>query len=150
MEQCSVGGTWLYLWIHTTKPQKIHTQTHTHTHPRPPPRADHPGCFCSVFRSVTFLGGINQTKEKSQEQNQHLVSLVVLLLQKVWVSQWLEKMRIGVTFIASLRVGVTRHEPMIVPPEASLHRSHLQYPASQGCTFMTFSVLIMPIVLGES
>ena len=47
-------------------------------------------------------------------------------------------------------VGVTCHEPMIVPSKAMLHTSHLQYPASQGCTFMTFSMLIMPIVLGES
>ena len=78
--------------------------THTHTHPptRPPPGSDHPWYLWETLLTFFFLGGTNQTKEKSQEQNLHPVSLVVLLLSRLRVSRWLERMRILTLFIGSL------------------------------------------------
>ena len=56
--------------IHIAKPQK----GDTHTPPGPPPRSHHPWYLWGTWLSFLFLGGTNQTKEKSQEQNLHLVS----------------------------------------------------------------------------
>ena len=105
--------------------------THTHTHPRPPPRSDRPWYLWEILLSFLFLGGTNHTKEKSQEQNLHLVSHgpssvkadcvpvagedgnratfygIVMLVWRV-MNQWL--------FLLSPR----------------LHRSHLPYPVWQG------------------
>ena len=57
--------------------------THTHTAPpnppRPPPRSEHPWYLWETFLIIRFLGITNQTKEKTQHQNLHLVALIVLL-----------------------------------------------------------------------
>ena len=70
--------------------------------PRPPPRSDHPWYLWDTLLSFLFLGHTNQTKQKSQEHNLHLVSLVDFLLSRLRVSQWLERMGILPLFIASL------------------------------------------------
>lgn len=63
-----------------------------HTHPRPPPTSDRPWYLWDTLLSFLFLGGTSQTKEKSQEQNLHLASLVASLLPRLRASQGLERM----------------------------------------------------------
>ena len=52
--------------------------------------------------SFLFLGGTNQTKEKSQKENLNLVSPVVFLLEELRVFQRLESMGVGAAFIGLL------------------------------------------------
>ena len=81
--------------------------------------------------SFLFLGSTNQTKEKSQEENLHLGSLMDFLLSRLRVSQWLERVRIVTLFIGSLCwCDVMNQRSSLLSPK--LYRSHLQYPASQG------------------
>ena len=88
----------------TKQNHKINTHTHTHTPTlrRPPPRSERPWYLRDALLSFLFLGHTNQTKQKSQEHNVHLVSLVDFLLSRLRVSQWLERMGILPLFIASL------------------------------------------------
>ena len=108
------------------------THTHTHTHiPRPPPRSDHPWYLWETLLSLLFLGGTNHTKEKSQEQNLHLVSLMVFLLEKLRVSQRLERMRVGATFYRIVTLVWHVMNPWLSLLRSRLQRHDLQYPAWQ-------------------
>ena len=49
--------------------------------------------------SWSFLGSTHQTKEKSQEHSLHLVTLVILPLQNLRVSQLLERLWIASAFL---------------------------------------------------
>ena len=90
----------------TTKWTHTHTHAHTHTYTptlqRPPPRSDHHWYLRDALLSFLFLGHTNQTKQKSQEHNLHLPSLVDVLLSRMRASQWLERMGIVPLFKASL------------------------------------------------
>ena len=79
---------------------RAHTHAHTHTikQARPSSRSAHSGYLWGVYLSWSFLGGTNQDKDKTQEQNLHLVSLVLFLLDKRRAPQLLERMWIGSTF----------------------------------------------------
>ena len=120
------GGRWLGLWIHVTKPQKGHIHTQHPMTPRPPPRSEHPWYLWETFLIIRFLGITNQTKEKTQHQNLHLVALVVLL-ERVRGFQLLERMRIGTT---SCRIIMLSWHVMN------------QWLFPQGCTGAIFNTLL--------
>ena len=118
------------LWINITKPENVHT----HTHPRPPPRAELPWYLWETLLSFLFLGGTNQTKEKSEEENLRLVSPVVPLLSRLRVSQRLERVGIGATF-NRIVMSAWCHESMVVPPKTKV----TQESSSISCfTWMNF------------
>ena len=135
-----------FWWSHITKPQKGHTHTHPPT--RPPPGSDHPWYLWETLLTFFFLGGTNQTKEKSQEQNLHLVSPWSFFCRgwrcpRGWKGWELVPPLIGSLFW----LDVMNQWLFLLRPR--LHRSHLQYPALHGWTFMTFCIWIMQIALGE-
>ena len=104
---------------------KITKGTHTHTHTRPP-KSDHLWYLWETLLSFLFLGGTNQSKEKSQEQNLHLVSPVVFLLEQLRVFQRLECMGIGSAFYRIALLAWCVMNQWLSFLTGRLHRSHLQ------------------------
>ena len=45
---------------------------------------------------------------------------MVLLLSRLRVSQWLDRVGIGATFYRLAMLAVTFHEPMVVPPKTGV------------------------------
>ena len=120
----------------TTKGRHTHTHTHTqtHTHTKTSCQISHPWYLWDTLLSFLFLGGTNQTKEKSQEHNLHLVALVVLLLLRLRVCQWLERVRIGATFYRIVMLA-WRHEQMVVPPKPRVTQKSSSISSLVGMTF---------------
>ena len=123
------------------------THTHTHTHPRPPPRSDGPWYLWEILLSFLFLGGTNHTKEKSQEQNLHLISRGTLSVKADCVPVAGEDGNCATFYRIVLLVWrVTNQWLFLLSPR--LHRSHLPYPVWQGSAVCV--IFIMRVVLREA
>ena len=144
MEQYWVEGRRIGSWVRIAKPQK--GQTHISTHPRPPPRLDHPWYLWGILLNFFFLGGTNHTKEKSQEQNLHLVSRGPTSVKPECVPVVGEDGNCATFYrILMLVWHATNQWLFLLSPR--LHRSHLQYPVWQGsavislCYFLSSGLL---------
>ena len=133
MEQRWLGGRWLRLWIHITKPQHEHTHTHkTCSQIRPsliPLRH---------FAQLPVLG-LNKPhqEEESGRESSSCVSRGLSSVKAEGIPVVGENENC-VTFyrLAMLVWRVMNQWLFLLRPR--LQRSHLQYPAWQGWTFMTF------------
>ena len=98
------GHTYTQIYFcHMHTQPRTHTCTHTHTHTikqaRPSSRSAHSGYLWGVYLSWSFLGGTNHDQDKTQQQNLHLVSLVLFLLDKRRAPQLLRDCELVPLFI---------------------------------------------------
>ena len=115
------------LWINITNPEKVHTQTQDLLPDQTIPGTSETLC------SASSSWATHQTKEQSQEHNLHLAVPVVLLLSRLRVSQWLERMGIGATFYRIVMLA-QRHKPMVAPPKTKVTQNSSSITSLVGMT----------------